>query len=188
MIQNKTVIAITGGIGSGKSSVCAILRRKGYKTFDCDIISKEVSKDSQVVEQISKTFGQDFVINGKINRAKMREEILIDEEKTKQLNKIFHQRIYESLEQKINDEPSNLVFVEVSVAKAIVREFFDDVWIVDAPIESRVKRVVFRDNVSAEQVEAIAKKQMTNLQGKVIVNDKFVEDLKPQIEFLLSQY
>ena len=76
MKQNK--VAITGGIGSGKSTVSSILREMGYVVFDCDEISRQVACSVEVLEKIKKELGSKFVVGNQLQRKKLAEFVFVN--------------------------------------------------------------------------------------------------------------
>ena len=95
--MKRNAIALTGGIGSGKSAVGDYLRQKGFVVIDCDKIARQVANDSQVQQKVIALLGEQFVVDGQLNRAKIRSVVFADEYLHKQYSAIFHQRIKEIL-------------------------------------------------------------------------------------------
>ena len=89
-------IAITGGIGSGKSVVVTLLKESGYAVFSCDEIYKEIILSRKYVQKIEELFPE-AVVNGQIDRKKLGEIVFADEEKRKHLNTLSHPIIMQSL-------------------------------------------------------------------------------------------
>ena len=85
--MEKMKIAICGGIGSGKSTVASVLRELGYPVFSCDEIYTEIINSAQYIEKIALTF-EGVVIDGKIDRSKLAEQVFADNEKLQKLNAI----------------------------------------------------------------------------------------------------
>lgn len=187
MTRNK-VIAVTGGIGSGKSTVCELLSKMGCNVIDCDEIAKRISESKEVLDEICATFGEEYIVNGKLDRKKLRQRVFNDEESTEKLNKIFDKRVIEDLYNHI-ERSYGPVFIEVSVMKALPTEMFSDIWQVTASNDVRIRRVVFRDNVSAEDVMKIIKTQQSYnyTPTAVIDNSGFVDSLKPQLTALVEK-
>ena len=186
MSQSKKVIAITGGIGSGKSAVCEILNDWGYPVINCDVLGKEVSAYPSVLKKISREFGKSFVSDGKLERRKLAEYVFKEQSRTDKLNEIFHTEIGELLKKKLSAHDS-LVFVEVSVPKSLPKDIVDETWEVRADPETRKKRVMFRDNIRIDQIQHIMSRQTYSLDADVVIdNNGYIEDLKLKIKNLLS--
>jgi len=184
--QNKKVIAITGGIGSGKSAVCEILSDWGYPVINCDVLGKEVSAYPSVLKKISREFGKSFVIDGKLDRRKLAEYVFKEQSRTDKLNEIFHSEIGELLSKKLSAHDS-LVFVEVSVPKSLPKGIVDETWEVRADPETRKKRIMFRDNIRIDQIQDIMSRQTYSLDADIVIdNNGYIEDLKLKIKDILS--
>ena len=177
--MKRKVIAVTGGIGSGKSEVCRLLRELGHTTVDCDALARQISTDSQVVAEVGKLLGADFVSDGSINRAMIRQTVFTDANLTKKYNEIFHGRVRQRLDGLLANT-SGTVFVEIAVIDAFEYKF-DEIWLVECPSKIRIDRVTKRDGVSAENVEHIMLRQHYNKFDRVLRNDSSLEDLRVQV-------
>ena len=178
--MKRKVIAITGGIGSGKSTVARILREMGYKTVDCDVLAKEIADEAAVVSAVEQLLGSESVTNGAINRPKVREMVFADDNLLQQYNAIFHGRVRERLSALV-EQTSEPLFVEIAVIDAF--EFdFDEVWLVECQQKTRIERVTARDGVSSDNATSIMSRQRYG--GKytrVLVNNGSLDELKQQI-------
>ena len=108
-------IAITGGIGSGKTTVVQILNEMGYTTFSCDGLYQEIIRRKSYVLEIEKRFPQ-AVVNGRIDRAKLAQIIFYDEGKRKELNQIAHPLIMQEL-LKRNEDLQEDIFEHIESLK-----------------------------------------------------------------------
>lgn len=189
--MEKKVIAVTGGIGSGKSTVCRLLEKKGFRVVDCDALSRRAAERSDTLEEIVRVFGERFVDGGKLNRRALALEVFSDSEKTDKLNKIFHKRIFGLLEEEIAKQ-NGTVFVEIQLLPDDKIRLFDGVWLVTASEETRIKRAMARDGRSEEQVRSIIQrqnafcgKQRENVE--ILVNDGDAATLEKAVENLLKK-
>lgn len=189
--MEKKVIAVTGGIGSGKSTVCRLLEKKGFRVVDCDALSRRAAERSDTLEEIVRVFGERFVDGGKLNRRALALEVFSDSEKTDKLNKIFHKRIFGLLEEEIAKQ-NGTVFVEIQLLPDDKIRLFDGVWLVTASEETRIKRAMARDDRSEEQVRSIIQrqnafcgKQRENVE--ILVNDGDAAALEKAVENLLKK-
>ena len=153
MMQNKKIIGITGGSGSGKSHISSMLRNRGIPVIDADITAHEVmEEDEDCIKDLSSYFGADIYENGKLNRKKLGEMVFSDAEKLKKLNEISHKYILRSINNKIGKEKSNIVCVDGAVL--IESGMKCDIMIgVLADYHVRKKRIMSRDSISGEQAE-----------------------------------
>ena len=177
--MKRKVIAVTGGIGSGKSEVCGILRSEGFTTVDCDELARQIADEPQVIAAVEQLLGSDCIENGAINRKKVRETVFADADLLQKYNAIFHERVRQRLNEQIQ-RADGTVFVEIAVIDAF--DFhFDEIWLVESEQQTRIDRVTARDNVSAENVAHIMDRQHYSHCTRVIHNDGSVEDLKKQV-------
>lgn len=189
--MEKKVIAVTGGIGSGKSTVCRLLEKKGFRVVDCDALSRRAAERSDTLEEIVRVFGERFVDGGKLNRRALALEVFSDSEKTDKLNKIFHKRIFGLLEEEIAKQ-NGTVFVEIQLLPDDKIRLFDGVWLVTASEETRIKRAMARDGRSEEQVRSIIRRQNVfcgrrRENAEILVNDGDAATLEKAVENLLKK-
>lgn len=151
----KKIIGITGGIGSGKSTVSSICRAKGYNVYDCDSNAKQIMSESDDVRnKILDIFGNDTIDNdGNINRNYLADIIFNDKNKREQLNNIVHTAIREDIIRWINDSKDNLLFIESAIlCSSSIDKITDEIWLVIADEESRIQRVIKRNNTDRKDV------------------------------------
>lgn len=185
--MKRNVIALTGGIGSGKSVVGDYLRQKEFTVIDCDQLSRYVSTQPQVLDDVVNLLGEDYVTNGRLNRAKIRNVIFADQQLHKQYNQIFHTRIKQELTQLV-EQSNGTVFVEIPLIDAF--DFsWQQIWLVQRSLDDRVNSVVQRDGVSTQNVLDIASKQaICNHPTETIDNNGTLQQLYSQIDALLQKY
>lgn len=92
MMQNNIKIAVTGGIGSGKSSVCQIIRSAGFPVLSCDEIYAELCADKKFLERLCEEFGDILYADGSLNRKKLSQIAFNDEAALKKLNNLTRDR------------------------------------------------------------------------------------------------
>lgn len=147
------IVAICGGIGSGKSAVAEILRGLGAHTLSADAINAELLKSPAYLVRLRKLFPEAFVSGDEPDRKKIREIIFSDEERRKSLNKLAHGEIMAEIARRASGE--ELVFVEIPLlAEAGAQKTADKICYVRAPREERVRRIAERDGVSRAEAEA----------------------------------
>lgn len=180
------VIAVTGGIGSGKSEVCRYLQSLGYNTLDCDVLAKEVSVRADTIEQVRRLLGDEYIANGQLNRAAIRNKVFADESVLRQYNAIFFDQIKKLLDERLA-ELNGIVFVEVSVFDA-----FDypwrEVWLVESAAETRVDRAMCRDGSSRKAIENIMSRQSVCVTSNLTIeNDGSLSELKSKVDNALRR-
>ncbi len=188
----KKVVAISGGIGSGKSVVSKMLTAMGYSVYDCDIRAKELmNKSNDIKNAISEKISADVIVNGDIDRQKLSQIVFNDSIKLQVLNNIVHGAVKEDLNKWIGNSEDGIVFFETAILyQSKLNEIVDEVWEVFAPIDIRIERVQMRNNMSREQVMTRISSQEYNietpLKTTIIINDN-KEAVLPQILKCLNQ-
>mgnify|MGYP000881741337 CR=1 FL=1 len=196
--EGKVVVGLTGGIGSGKSTVSRILQKKGYPLIDLDKISHEVIEYPEVIEKLVKAFGEDILDeNGKISRRKLGAVVFGNgnKEKLREINSIMHPVILAEMRRQVRllEKINKIVFVEIQLLFEVKWEKeFDVILLVYADRETQIKRVMERDGRTFEEVEKIINSQI-NLEEKkkksdyVIDNTKKIEEVELEIEKILEE-
>ncbi|MEZ3522069.1 dephospho-CoA kinase [Muribaculum sp. NM65_B17] len=191
-MSSTRLIAITGGIGSGKSIISDILRAMGHKVYDCDTRAKALmDTDESIKNDLIDLISIDAVRNDRtIDRKLLSEIVFNDPDALSRLNSIVHKAVRADLRRWRDTSSDKTVWVETAIlyASRLDREV-DEVWEVTAPTELRVQRVMKRNSMSREQVLARISSQSTTAAQlhpltKAIVNDG-VEPVLPQILSLL---
>lgn len=187
-------IAITGGIGSGKSLACQHLQALNYPVFSCDEIYKEIIISPIYVQKIQEIF-PDCIQNGQIDRKLLANIVFNNEEKRKQLNAIAHPLIMQTLFEKMSKAQNNIVFVEVPLLfEGNHEKEFDKVIVVTRDQALRINSIISRDGITAEEAKARMQAQFdySKLEGNslenifILKNDSAPAALKKQIEELLE--
>jgi dephospho-coA kinase len=194
------VIGLTGGIGTGKSTVSQILKDRGFSVIDLDVISHEVIEFSSVVEKIVQNFGrevldEDEAGNCTISREKLGKIIFANKEKRLALNSIMHPEILKVMHKKIlecKSEKNKIIFVEVQLLFEVQWEKeFDYILLVAAKRDMQVRRVLERDKRSEEEALNIINSQMSLDEKReksdfVIENDGNMDDLNKKVDKFLK--
>lgn len=160
------LIAITGGIGSGKSTVAKILQNLGYCVFDADIFSRDVLHDAEVESKVKSIFGEDvFLEKGVLNRDFVRQKIFEHPEMKKQLESILHPAIAELLNKKStllsSVCPDIWIFYEASlILENGKKNHFDACVVVTTKKELKISRLQQSRKLSNEQIHKIMSSQM----------------------------
>lgn len=198
------VIGLTGGIGTGKSTVSQILRNKGFSVIDLDVISHKVIEFPSVVEKIVKNFGKEVLENNEnnndgnrtVSREKLGKIIFSDREKRFTLNSIMHPEILRIMHKKIleceSKKENKIIFVEIQLLFEVQWEKeFDYILLVAAKRDIQVRRVLERDKRSEKEAWDIINSQMSldEKRGKsdfVIENDGNIDDLNRKVDKFLK--
>ncbi len=180
------VIALTGKIGSGKSTVARILSDRGFKVVDCDVLSRRVAEEEEVLQQVRALLGADSVVDGKLNRKFVRAKIFADKQLHSSYSAIFWDRIKKKLCNEVRCG-EDVVFVEIPVIDAFDFDW-DEIWLVECSVENTVNRVAARDAVSEENVLAVLSRQSSGSHcTRKIVNDGSFDDLESNVDLALQK-
>lgn len=148
-------IAITGGIGAGKSVVSAVLRTIGYEVVDCDAEAGRIMAcDTVIHEKLCHDIAPDAVVDGIINKKRISDIVFSNPAKLQALNLIVHEAVRESVVHRIADGCGIMFFETAILYQSGFDSLADEVWVVEAPTEIRVARVMSRSNLTREQVIA----------------------------------
>ena len=148
----KKKIAVTGGIGSGKSYISNCLKELGYSVFSCDEIYKEVIQSPIYITEVSKIF-PNCVLDGVIDRKKVSEEIFSNADKRAQLNAISHPLIMQKLCAYMDECASAYVFAEVPLLfEGKFENLFDGILVVYRNMQDRINSLINRDGISEEEI------------------------------------
>lgn len=187
-------IGLTGGIGSGKSAVAGIFKVLGIPVFDADIEAKIImEKDEQLVLSIQKLFGEESYTDKKLNRKYIANIVFNDSHKLKQLNALVHPAAILAANNWMNLQTAPYVVKEAALMfESGSAANLDYVIGVYAPQQLRVERVMERDSVTDDQVQAIMSRQMDEeekmkLCDFIVVNDE-QQLLIPQVVQLHQKF
>lgn len=149
-------IAITGSIGAGKSTVGQIVKRLGFPLYDCDAEAKRImATDRQVISDVKAIFGTDIYVDGLPDRQRIAAIVFSDHDKLAALNKAVHAAVREDIGQWLNNMESlghKAAFVETAIFNtARLANLFNEAWWVEAPTDTRMKRVTASRPVSEEE-------------------------------------
>lgn len=186
----KRRIAITGGIGSGKSVVCHALRCLGYPVYDCDSRARELMENScHIRGRISTEISADAInADGSINRPKLSAAVFSDSQKLQQLNDLVHGAIRVDFATWCASQASQTLFVETAI---LYESGFDtlvnEVWEVTAPEPLRISRVRCRSGLSDDEIRQRMDSQNPEYHPNhnIIINDD-TTPLLPQVFRLLK--
>ena len=149
------LIAITGGIGSGKSVVCRILRAKGFPVYDCDSAAKHImDNDDKLKSQIASIFGDECLDGDKLNRKAIADIVFSDRSMLNQLNTLVHSAVRADItEWTARHQDRELIFIETAILfQSGLNLMVDGEWRVTAPVQQRIKRVMLRNNLTEDEV------------------------------------
>lgn len=190
------LIAITGGIGCGKSVIARMVKIMGYEVYDCDSRAKALMiNDPEVKKQLTMAFGeQTYLDDGTLNRQHLSDLAFADSNALACINGIVHPATARDLQRWADSQAhqgAKLAFVETALLRtAGLDRVVDSVWHVTAPTDIRIRRVMTRSGLTAQQVKDRIAAQVAedNLASgeHTIINDNTTA-LLPQVLQLLIQ-
>ena len=187
-------IGITGGIGSGKSTVAKLLKLHGVPVYNADDETKKLNNISPVIrKQLMKHFGEDLYLNNELDKKKFAHIIFNDAEKLKLANSIIHPEVLKHFTNWCNQHSDDsIVALEAAILfESNFHKYLDKVITVYSPLDVRVERVSKRDNVPQEMVKSRISHQMPEtekigMSEYVIFND-YQTSLIEQVSKLLEE-
>lgn len=185
-------IGLTGGIGSGKSTVATLLETFGYPVFYSDIESKKIINNPAVLRELCGIFGESILLNGKLNKVELAQIVFNDEGKLQQLNAILHPKVRASFDVWRTKQHTEMVFNEAAILfETDAYKSFDKMLLVVADKDIRTNRVMARDGASLEEIEARMRKQWLD-EMKIPLADFVIENsgkeaLTPIVRQVLDQ-
>lgn len=190
--HSMTTLGVTGGIGSGKSAACAIFEALGARVVYADAEAKRLMHEHPALRAaIVEAFGaESYDAAGRLNRPHLAARVFGDEEQVARLNALVHPRVREAffdLHDAAEADGYDLFVYEAAlIYEAEADRVLDHVAVVDAPLETRIERVMARDGVSREAVLARMRHQMPAAELRrradfVIENDGDLDQLRAQV-------
>ena len=181
-------VAITGGIGSGKSTVCGVLAAvSGAPVYDSDRRAKEImDSDPEVNSELIALFGEEVFDGGVLNRTLIASQVFGNEAMLARLNAIVHPRVVADFESWAEGHDGDYVILESALLfTSPLVGHYDLAVVVDAPLEMRIARCIRRDGATAEQIERRIANQMPadEMRSRAdIVVEADGRDLRPAVE------
>ena len=192
--MKKIKIAITGGIGSGKSLVSDYLEKKGFPVLRADLIAKELmAQDVQIKKKLIEEFGEESYSDDKLNTKYLAANVFTNEENVQKINSIVHPPVMKKIDELTKEifKNNDIVFIESAlVYEANLEDFFDYVMLVLADEKIRIARIISREKVTEEQVRVRMQFQIPDEEKKddadfVLDNNTTLQELESRVEFLL---
>jgi len=192
------IIGLTGGIGTGKSTVSAMLKAKGIMVIDSDQIAREVVEPgSKALAQIVAHFGQEVLLpDGRLNRKALGVRVFGNEEERKRLMEITHPAIFAETEKRISEAKKNGEALIVLDSPLLIEtgryKQTDLVVLVYADEETQLQRIMSRDNLTEEEARYRINAQMPIDEKRqfadiIIDNRGTIEELEVQVAQLLNR-
>lgn len=185
------IIAITGSISCGKSSVSSYLKKK-YKIIDADKIGHRILEDIEVLEKIKEKFTDSVLVDEKIDRKKLGELVFSSKEKLEELNAITHPIIRKKIIEEISNQKEKFIFLDIALLyEANFVDLVDEVIVVHCDYDTQVERLMKRNNFSKEEAVMRINSQMLSAEKSkradyVIDNSSTLENTYEQVDEILD--
>lgn len=189
-------IGLTGGIGSGKSTVAALLSMRGVPVIDTDEIARQLSEPGQAAyDEIVQTFGQDILDqNRRLDRHRLRERVFENADERRRLESILHPRIRQSIQIKLAeiDAPYCVIVVPLLIESGFT-DVTDRILVVDAMENVQIQRTAARSGLSEAETRSVMSAQASRAQrlqqaDDVIDNNADRKHLEAEVERLHQWY
>lgn len=172
-------VGITGGMGSGKSTVAAIFAAMGIPVYEADAVARSImNTDPALRAQIIASFGASAYTNGELNRSWMAEKVFNDEEQLEKLNQLVHPVVIAAGEKWMQQQTTPYAIKEAAIIfESGSQRYLDFIIGVTAPLSLRIQRVMHRSQLTREEVLRRVERQMDDiikmkLCDAVIINDE----------------
>lgn len=171
-------VGVTGGIGSGKTTICGMIEALGYPVYYADAEAKKITEtDTDVIFSIKSLFGEEIYVSGRLDRKRLAALVFANQDLLYKLNGIVHPVVAKQFQEWISQTDSPIIFKEAAILfESGLNKLLDKTILVVAPDEVRLKRVVERDNVSERNVKnrmanQASQDELTKLADYLIYND-----------------
>ena len=182
-------VAITGGIGSGKSYVCKRLEAFGIRVYDCDAAAKRLMRTSSTLQRdLCRLVGDDVYVDGVLQKQVLAKFLLASEDNKQAVNQIIHPAVTRDFECSGYEWLESAILFDSGFDRRI---HFDYIVCVSAPLEIRIQRVMNRDGISREKTmewisRQLPQEEVLKRADFEIVNDG-MEDIDEQILIVLNK-
>lgn len=180
-------VGLTGGIGSGKSTVAECFAGLGVPVIDTDVIARDLTAPGgAALDAIRTAFGNSVILpDGTLDRAALRRRIFADTAARHQLEAILHPRIRQTVEQKLAtlNAPYALIVIPLLVETGSYRDLVNRVLVVDCPEDVQIARVMARNRLTHDEVDAIIAAQAGRAERLRAADDVIVNVATPEALF-----
>lgn len=189
--MNMYLIGLTGGMGSGKSTVADCLRSNGIPVIDADVIAHKIMNEENTLDKIHEIFGKNvFDKDGSLNKVKFSSVLFTNTVKRKKLNEFVHPKVWTEMmneTEKYVTEGSKVIFLDVPLLiESGWHTRVNETWLVKADYNERIERLRLRTNLSTEEIKKRIEIQMPESEkeeyaDKIINNGGTIEETEKQV-------
>lgn len=188
------IIGLTGGIGTGKTTVAAYFASKGVPVYIADEAAKEIMNTKEVIQQVQALFTENVISeNGYLNRTLIRELVFSDKDKLAQLNSIIHPKVKRDFDSWLSQhQDAPFVIKEVAILfETNGQEYCDATILVTAHLETRIQRVLERDKSTKDIILQIIQNQLPEEQkirlATYVIENENLEKTYEFIDILIKK-
>lgn len=189
--MNMYLIGLTGGMGSGKSTVADCLRSNGIPVIDADVIAHKIMNEESTLDKIHEIFGKNvFDKDGSLNKVKFSSVLFTNTVKRKKLNEFVHPKVWTEMmneTEKYVTKGSKVIFLDVPLLiESGWHTRVNETWLVKADYNERIERLRLRTNLSTEEIKKRIEIQMPESEkeeyaDKIINNGGTIEETEKQV-------
>jgi dephospho-CoA kinase len=188
------IIGLTGGIGTGKTTVAKYFASKGIPVYIADEAAKEIMNTKEVIQEVQALFIENVILeNGQLNRECIRELVFSDKDKLEQLNSIIHPKVTLDFKNWLSQhQDAPFVIKEVAILfETNGQKYCDATILITAPLETRIQRVLERDTTTKEIISKIIKNQLPEEQkirlATFVIENENLEKTYELIDILIKK-
>jgi len=189
-------VGLTGGIASGKSTVCQLFAQLFVPIIDADIIARQLVEIGQpALTEIKNLFGQKILHqDGSLNRKNLSQVIFNDLTAKQQLESILHPKIRQEIIRQQGEQQSSYLIIDIPLLiEAKMTDLVQHILVIDLPKKQQRSRLSLRDNITVDNADIMIENQCSREQhlavaDDIIINDQSIEELKQQIFKLDKKY
>lgn len=185
------IIGLTGGIGSGKTTIVRLFEAEGIPVYIADDEAKKIMILPETIQLVAEKFGKELIVNHQLDRKKLSEIVFNNPEELKELNKIIHPLVKKHFDNWVKKQNSPFVIKEAAILfESGSYKYCDQIITVIASEETRINRVMSRDNCTREAVLDRIKNQWTDSQktskSDYIIENENLNEAKLQFKEILK--
>lgn len=190
------VVGLTGGIGSGKSTVAGLFANLGVHVVDADQSARVVvRRGSPALAAIEQHFGPEIISgDGELDRRAMREKVFNNDAERRWLEALLHPLIFDYTLEKLNSADSEYAILESPLLlETTQKELANRILVIDVPEALQIERALLRDNTTKQQIQAImaaqfSREQRLQMADDILYNDQSQQELETQVLALHQRY
>ena len=183
-------IGLTGGIASGKSTVCDLFSQLSVEIIDADKISHDITKkDGLAFQEILDYFGKKILdLNGELDRRQLRSIIFNDATEKRALENIIHPKVLNEINKNISSSTAPYLIIAVPLMiETGMNKLMDRVLLIDCSIETQIRRLIERDKCTKQQAQSIIENQASLESKRAICDDVIVNEEGTSFDLLKTE-